>query len=408
LGRGETIVDDIEIDENIAGLLKERSDLFVSEQYKRDLEMMLRGFKAEEGPLSKTLRQECGEKVTDLNISETMLELLESDSINNKDCLNLLTKLSELANAFLETGRFQELCDIYNALYSHSLSGRFKVESSSMLDYFYRSDQFISRLVEAFKFWGRYDREGAVRLARGLKQYLLSPLLDALSTESDPSVRKFLLYVISTFGSDVIPEAVRRLNDERWYVVRNMIYLLRECGGEKYLKQCLNHIKRLAKDKNNKICIEAVKTLLEFDTPIAPSYLKHYLRSKNFELRQQAVMLAGSYKVKDAVPYLIELLVKKDPFGTESYYKVSIVKALAEIGDPRAVDPLKKIYNSKALLYRGILDELKIEIFRTLQSYPRIAIRPLLELGVNSKNKEIRSICENLLQGSIPTEHKGA
>lgn len=408
LGRGETIVDDIEIDENIAGLLKERSDVFVSEQYKRDLEMMLRGFKAEEGPLSETLRQECGEKVIDLNISETMLELLESDSINNNDCLNLLTKLSELANAFLETGRFQELCDIYNGIYSHSLSGRFKVEASSMLDYFYRSNEFISRLVEAFKFWGRYDREGAVRLARGLKQYLLSPLLDALSTESDPSVRKFLLHVISTFGSDVIPEAVRRLNDERWYVVRNMIYLLRECGGEKYLKQCLNHIKKLAKDKNNKICIEAVKTLLEFDTPIAPSYLKHYLRSKNFELRQQAVMLAGAYKVKDAVPYLIELLVKKDPFGTESYYKVSIVKALAEIGDPRAIDPLKKIYNSKALLYRGILDELKIEIFRTLQSYPRIAIRPLLELGVNSKNKEIRSICENLLKGSIPTEHKGA
>ncbi len=409
LGRGETIVvDDIEIDENIAGLLKERSDVFVSEQYKRDLEMMLRGFDAEEGPLSETLRQECGEKAIDLSISETMLELVESDLINNKDCLNLLTKLSELANAFLETGRFQELCDIYNALYSHSLSGRFKVEASSMLDYFYRSNEFISRLVEALKFWGRYDREGAVRLARVLKQCLLSPLLDALSTESDPSVRKFLLYVLSTFGSDVIPEAVRRLNDERWYVVRNMIYLLRECGGEKYLKQYLNHIKRLAKDKNNKICIEALKTLLEFDTRIAPSYLKHYLRSKNFELRQQAVMLAGAYKVRDVVPYLIELLVKKDLFGTESYYKVSIVRTLAEIGDPRAIDPLKKVYNSKALLYRGILDELKTEIFRTLQSYPREAIRPLLELGVISKNKEIRSICENLLKGSIPLEHNEA
>jgi len=408
LGRGKTIVDDIEIDGNIAELLQERSYLFVSEQYKRDLEMMLRGFEAEEGPLSETFRQECGEKVIDLNISETMLELLESDSINNTDCLNLLTKLSELANAFLETGRFQELCDIYNAIYSHSLSGRFKVEASSMLDYFYRSDQFISRLVEALKFWGRYDREGAVRLARVLKQYLLSPLLDALSTESDPSVRKFLLYVLSTFGSDVIPEAVRRLNDERWYVVRNMIYLLRECGGGKYLKQCLNHIKRLAKYKNNKICIEALKTLLEFDARIAPSYLKHYLRSKNFELRQQAVLLAGAYKVKDVVPYLIELLVKKDMFGTESRYKVSIVKALAEIGDPRAIDPLKKVYNSKALFYRGIFDELKVEIFRTIQSYPREAIRPLLELGANSRNKEIRSISENLLRDNIPMEYNEA
>jgi hypothetical protein len=127
------------------------------------------------------------------------------------------------------------------------------------------------------------------------------------------------------------------------------------------------------------------------------------LRSKDFELRQQAVMLSGAYKVRDAVPYLIELLSKKDPFGAESYYKVLIVRALAEIGDLRAIDPLKKLYNSKALLYRGTLDELKVEIFRTLQSYPPEVIRPLLELGTNSRNKEIRSISENLLKKTIPT-----
>jgi hypothetical protein len=42
-----------------------------------------------------------------------MLELLESDLPDSEDYLTFLTRLSGLANAFLETGRFQELCDVY-------------------------------------------------------------------------------------------------------------------------------------------------------------------------------------------------------------------------------------------------------------------------------------------------------
>lgn len=398
-GKAGSLADDIEIDESIVRLLEDSSDAFVSDLYKKDLETMLKGFQADGSPLAEALQQDCSEKVVDLTLSETMLELLESDFIDSTGYLNLLTKLSELSNAFLETGRFQELSFIYNTIYSHSLSGRFKVEASSMVDHFFRSEQFISRLLDAIKFWGRNDREGAVNIARGLKYHIINPMLDALSIESDPSVRKFLLYVISTFGSDIIPEALRRLNDERWYVVRNMIYLFRECGGKRYQKPHLDHIRRLARDKNQKISIEAVKTMLEFGTPDAPSYLKHYLRSKDFDLRQQAIMLSGVYKVSDVVPYLIELLEKKDIFGAELYYKIPVVKALAEIGNPKAIDPLKRLYNSKALFYRGTLDKLKVEIFRTLQNYSPDAIKPLLDLGINSKNEEIKTICNNLLKG---------
>ena len=397
-GKAGSLADDIEIDESIVRLLEDSSDAFVSNLYKKDLETMLKGFQADGSPLAEALQQDCSEKVVDLTLSETMLELLESDFIDSPGYLNLLTKLSELSNAFLETGRFQELSFIYNTIYSHSLSGRFKVEASSMVDHFFRSSQFILRLLDAIKLWGRNDREGAVNIARGLKYHIINPMLDALSIESDPTVRKFLLYVISTFGSDIIPEALRRLNDERWYVVRNMIYLFRECGGKRYQKPHLDHIRRLARDKNQKISMEAVKTMLEFGTQDAPSYLKHYLRSKDFDLRQQAIMLSGVYKISDVVPYLIELLEKKDLFGAELYYKIPVVKALAEIGDPKAIEPLKRLYNSKTLLYRSTLDELKVEIFRTIQNYSPDVIKPLLDLGIKSKNEEIKNICNNLLK----------
>ena len=168
-GLGKTIEDDMEIDDNIIMFLEDSSKAFVSEQYQKDLEMMITGFNAEDSTLTEVLEQEYEEKIIESIFSETMLELLESDLISREDSLKLLTKLSELANTFLETGRFRELCDIYNVLYSQSLSGNSKTEASDMLVYYLHSEQFISRLVEALKLWGKRDMEGAVRLARVLQ-----------------------------------------------------------------------------------------------------------------------------------------------------------------------------------------------------------------------------------------------
>ncbi len=390
---GEMIlVDDIEMDRNMIRLLEEdHFRVFVNKQYERELGMMLERPEAE-GRISEISRIDCSEGVIDRTFSEVLIEILESDLINTEDCLRLLTRLSELADSFLETGRFQELCDIFNALYSHWLAGKFKTEALNMIEYFFRSEQFIKKLVDALKLWGRYDREGAIRLARVLKLSLINPLLDALSEESDSTARKFLLSLLSTLGSDVVPEAIKRLNDERWYVLRNMLCLIRQCGGKRSLEQ----VRKLARDKNKKVCMEAVKTLLHFGTPDALSYLRLYLENRDPEFRQQAIKLAGTYRVKAAVPHLIELLNKNDFLGTETYYKISVVKALAEIGDPRAIAPLERLYRSKRLFYRDALEGLKVEIFRNLHCYPPDAIGQMLELGLNSRNEEIRDISARL------------
>jgi HEAT repeat protein len=393
--KGGAFVDDIEIDEDIIKLLEEdHFKDFVSEKYQRELKTMLKGIETEESQLTELVKQENNERVVDRTFSDVILELLEIDSNTNENYLRFLTKVSELVNAFLETGRFQELCDIYITIYSHALSGRFKIEASSMVEFFFRSDEFIRRLVEAFKIWGRYDREGAIRLAGVLKFYLTIPLLDTFSEEDDPNIRKFLLYLLSNIGVDVSREAIKRLNDERWNVVRNMISLIRECGGKNYVK----HIRPFAKDKNKKVCMEAVKTLLYFGDRDGISYLKVYLRSDDPDLREEAANLSGSYRIKDTVPYLIEILEKRDVFGSWTYHKIPAIRALAKIGDPRAIEPLKRLYRSKAIFFSSGRDELRLEIFKTLKGYPENAIKPLLDLGLKSKNKEIRSLSQRLLK----------
>jgi len=399
---GKTLVDDIELDEKLIKLLEEEQfRSFVNEQYRKELEMMLKGIEAEGNQLTETLARDGSERAVDRIYSEVMLELIESDLIDPEGFQNLISKLSGLVNAFLDTGRFQELCDIYNAVYSYSLSGEFQNEALSMVEQF-RSEEFILRLIEAFRFWGRYEQENAVKLTQGLKNHLLGPLLDAFSEETNPSVKRFLLHILRSLGSEVPQEAVRRLDDQHLSEVADMISIIRECGGKGYIR----NIKPFAKNKDNKICIEALRTLLHFGDREGPAYLKAYLKGDDPELKEQAANFSGSYRIRDTVPCLIEILEKKDVYGSDLLEKLPAIRALAKIGDPQAMEPLLKLYKGKGFLFKSARNELKLEIFKNLKYYPAYAIKPLLRLGLESKDKEIKAISERLLKETEGLRYK--
>ena len=388
------LVDDVEIDENIMRLFfGDESASFVAGEYREELERMLGGFEGKKTPVLDRVRNECKEEEVDRVASQVMLELSGADSTSREEYLRLLSRLGAQAHDFLATGRFIEASDIYNVLYSHALAGKYRVEASGMLGFYFYSDESLRKVIEAFKLWGRLEREGVMRLAAGLKRYLADPLFDALAEEREPAIRKFLLSLLQGFRSDILPEAARRLKDERWYVVRNMIYLIRECGGAAFVAQ----IKSLARHSDKRISIEAIKTLFHFNIPNTFSSVRDSLESKDVELRDQMVRLVGMYRVREAVPSLLEILGKKDLFGTESFYRISVVKALGDIGDPRALDTLTRICQSRTVLYKSSTEELKVEIFKSLSHYPAAAVRPLLEKGLRAKNREIRMISENLL-----------
>jgi hypothetical protein len=399
--KGKAVVDDIELGEDILKLFDEdHFKTYVSEDYQRDLSAML-AKSSERFELKQTvLKEECRDDVIDWAMLEVMIEILQSSWIDNDDYLALLTKLSEHTLVFIETGRFEEILEIYNAVASHSFQGRFKHAAANMIEYFFHSEDFVAKFIDALKLWGRKDREAAFRLAKALKRSIIPPLINSLLSEPDPIMRKFYLSVLKAIGPDVNPHLIRKLNDKRWFVVRNMLYLLRECDGRSYL----SHIKKFVKHKNTNICIEALRTLLHFNTPDAIPFLKLYLRSDNEDLRRATVRLAGSCRAKEAVPYLIRILEKRDLFGIASISKTEAVQALGDIGDRSAARALLGLYNSRSLFYREYLEELKVEIFRTLEKYPPDSIQELLKVGLRSENEEIKSISERLRASSVSLE----
>jgi HEAT repeat protein len=294
----------------------------------------------------------------------------------------------------METGRFDDFVDVYNAIFSDALSGKYRTEASSMLDYIYHTESFVARSVESIKLWGKHEWPSAVRLADAQRRHLLGPIFDALADEEDSSMRNFLLELIGRLKFDVLEEAVTRLEDNRWYVVRNMINVIRKMEGNRFS----DRIARFMNHPNPKVAMEAVETLMYFKHPDVLTTLRKILYGDDLELRDEAIRLAGLYKVREAVPPLLSLLERPEYRSSGTSYKLLVVKSLHEIGDPRAIDSFVRVFKSDTLLNGPALDDLKTAIFEGLSNYSPDTVKPLLLLGSRSSVSAVRSISEELLK----------
>jgi len=396
-GGESSYVDDIEVGKIMStSFKKDHSTMFMDKGYREELKLMMGGARVGDKKMTREFEKACKGEILDRTVSEIVFELLNIESNSREEYQKLLSNLADMANGFIETGRFSEIEEIYKTVYSQSLTVKFRKEAAEMINGFFGSQIFLSRLIDAFKVWRRLSKDGIIELSLLLKNHVIPPFLDALSEEKDLSARRFFLDMLCQMGGDVAPEAVKRIDDDRWYVTRNMIYLVRECKGTEFIKR----IRQFTKHQEERVVMEAVKTLLQFGTTDSASYVRFYVRNRAPRLREQAIRLAGIYKVKEAVPDLIALLEEKDLFGTKSIYKGSAVNALGEIGDPSVLKVFRKIYKSNALINRTELEKLKIEIFRSLHNYPFQEIKPLLEDGLKSRIGDIRVISDKLLKSS--------
>ncbi|MGC2062252.1 MAG: HEAT repeat domain-containing protein [Thermodesulfovibrionales bacterium] len=397
LSEDRSRVDDIEIDAQAIRLLSEdHSRAFVSEKYQDDLASMLRGEFNKAARPGSDISQACTEAALFNRYADLVIEMLGAEETTREDYLVLLTKITEIVNDLLGAGRFCEISDIYNAVYSDGLSGRYREEARGMLDDYFHSSLFIDSFVESLIIWGRYDREGVQRIVKVQRSHLVDPLLSVLADAKDPSIRKFLLQILSSLGSDIVPSATVRLGDDRWYVVRNMLYLIREAGSVNDVGQ----VKRFARHSNKKVCIEAIRTLIHLNARDAILYLKLYMEGDDIEMRNQVVRLAGTHRFRSIVPTLLKLLDRQQFLGGDIEFKTLIVRALGEIGDPAALKILESIVRATPLFNRSGSEALKQEIFRSLQNYPAGSATTLLKLGLASKNEQIRAISEGLLRGT--------
>jgi len=219
-------------------------------------------------------------------------------------------------------------------------------------------------------------------------------LLDVLARTENRRMRFRLLDLLAKVGPAVARDAAALLSDSRWYVVRNMLLLLRRVGDSRSVlavRRCVDH-------PDLRVRLEAIHTLFEFDRDVPRELLRRALHDPDLRQAEAAMDLAGKYGIAEAVEPIVAYLCEWDPFGKRRAVRLKAIRALAAIGDPAALAGLGRFRARFQLLPPAI--EERRELYRTLPAYPEESYRAWIESGRRSRDAEIRRLCAAMGPGA--------
>jgi len=215
-------------------------------------------------------------------------------------------------------------------------------------------------------------------------------LLVALAEEENRSRRRRLFDFIASLGPSMIPDIVGFLSDARWYVVRNMIVLLRAMHDRSSLPQ----LRELAHHRDLRVKFEALKSLFALEPESSAALLDEVLSDPDPKVVDTATTLVGSYGIKEGVGPLLRILKGNDVLGARRSLRLKALRSLGELGDPRALGDLQRFFEPSLLPWPSRQE--RQVAWESLQKYPAEARMPFVEKGLRSRDPHVRAICKSL------------
>ena len=324
--------------------------------------------------------------VLNRQLARTLLELLATQGAAN-DPEPVLERLEALFRAFLDAGEFGEALEV---------AERLRVASSELRENpATRNTQLATSVERSLERLADFDTirslvermhearpEMAAVIQKLIERMGLAAshmLLVALADEDNLGRRRRLFDFAVSLGPAIVPAATRFLADDRWFVVRNVIILLRSVND----RSSLPDIRRSARHPDLRVRMEAIKSLFALDPAGSRELLEEAILAPDPKLAETAIMLVGNYGIKEAVEPLLRMIGGNDIFGARRTLRIRAIKALGELAEPVALPRMRRFFRDSWLPWPSKLER-------------RAARAPLIEKGLASGDPEIRAICERV------------
>jgi HEAT repeat protein len=375
---------------------REKYEEYVSADYGTMLREMAEGpgVSLEQAPLQE-YEKSFEDEHLDFQIGRAILAFMEED-IDEEDYREFARKLVAISPGFLETGNFELLWDIAETLRRHAADKavpgiRDLAEESRKL---FSDPEFILKALSSFEIWMKDKGQEAAGLIRSLGPATIPGLMDIFSKDETFGGRRVLFNLLCMFGEPAVQEAQKRLRDPRPYYVRNLLIFIRRAGSP----SSVPHIKPLVRHQNQMVKMEALSALLKFKEPDAVTELRNAIRSEDPDVAAQAVALAGQYRVSEVTEDVLSRIKRAILFETDYATNEEVIRALGDIGDPRAIPDLEKLARTGFTLYRQSTMRMKETIYESLTRYPRERLTNLIRIGEGLQSDKIRRICRKLAE----------
>jgi hypothetical protein len=328
-------------------------------------------------------------------LGATVFELLGAREQGSLD--GPLQQLRRMLLEAIQGGQFEQATGLVDGLRGLEADARLPQATRRALS------EFLSKLAGPQLLTTLLLRQKSTEDAQRVKQLIArlggaatGALLEALASEQDQSRRRRLFDLIASLGAVIVPDATRLLKDSRWYVVRNMIALLRKVGD----KNSLPEVRKLSAHADLRVRLEAIKTLLASDPKLPRELLDKAIMDPDPKLAESAVVLVGEYRIQEAKDPLVSILKAWDLFGARRSLRLKTLRALADLADPAVLPRIGRFFGSG--LFPPVAPEERRAAFKSLEGYPLEARRPLVERGLRSRDPQIRDLCQKLASAPAP------
>jgi hypothetical protein len=224
------------------------------------------------------------------------------------------------------------------------------------------------------------------RLIAGLGEAAVEPMLAVLAETESRQLRRGIIDRLVKLGPVIGPGIVARLADERWYVVRNMLYLAAELPAPPQGLDATAY----RHHADPRVRREALRVLFK-DPKERTRALCTALADEDARTRRLALSAASEGGCPEpAVPLVIAIAGDSEE---DSELRVPAIRALAQHGGPLALDALLKLTEVRR---RSILDAMKAS-----SATPEY-LAALGALGGFLKDRRVRERLEAAAQAKDP------
>ncbi len=180
-----------------------------------------------------------------------------------------------------------------------------------------------------------------------LDRNAILPLMNVLGELESIHARKVVIDALITLGPRDITTLAKGLNDSRWYVVRNIIYILRKIAD----KRAVEYLLKTVRHADLRVKKEVIRALGELGGGGAIQTLRECLENDNVQIRSAALRALGTVASEAAKRIIMDKIAAKTFKDNSFEEKKEYFEVLSRWKDNEVFDFLVEILKKKPFFF---------------------------------------------------------
>jgi HEAT repeat protein len=259
------------------------------------------------------------------------------------------------------------------------------------------TEEIVVLLTEYLDSGVEIEEEVFENLILFFEKNAVGPFVKYLGELKTIRARKSVIDALVILGRKDIQMLAKSLDDQRWFVVRNIIYILRKIGD----RRAIEYLLKTVRHGDIRVRKEVIKALGELGGREVVQTLRDCLDDADVQVRLSGVKAFSTIGSETAKRIIMGKISDKNFKNKDFEEKKEFFEALAWWKDPEVFNYLVKILKTKSFFNRSKIAENKACAAHALGLSGNKDAVPVLEKFKDSGNKLLREFANGALRKLI-------